>query len=463
MRGRLLFSVLVAAGLAACAPLPPPEATPTRLAPPAEPLPPMLRFQPRAAEAPRRSNREIAADILELGFYMESGRPIPQFSRFEGPVTVFLTGDVPAHALPEAVRLVERLRREAGLAIALAPMGAAPAGRRITVEFLPRRTMQGRVPQAACFILPNVSTWQEYLAARRSPRLDWTAVVERTEVAVFVPSDVPPQETRDCLQEEIAQAMGPLNDLYRLHDSVWNDDNFQTILTGFDMLVLRAWNDPALRPGMTREEVAARLPAILARLNPAGERITPRPTPPRRPQAWQDAIESALGGAGGRAQRRAAADRALAIARQQGWRDARLAFSYFTVARLARPEETDMALSYFLRAGLIYRELGAEAHMAHIDMQLAAFALSLGSYEDSRQLARRAQPAARATENAALLASLQLVEAEALARLGRGAEAGRVRQEALGWARYGFGDEARVRARMAEIAGLAPPRSAVEG
>jgi len=33
-----------------------------------------------------------------------------------------------------------------------------------------------------------------------------------------------PQEVRDCLHEELAQALGPLNDLYRLPDSVFNDD-----------------------------------------------------------------------------------------------------------------------------------------------------------------------------------------------------------------------------------------------
>ncbi len=44
---------------------------------------------------------------------------------------------------------------------------------------------------------------------------------------------------RDCLHEELAQALGPLNDLYRLSNSVFNDDNFHSVLTGFDMEMLR--------------------------------------------------------------------------------------------------------------------------------------------------------------------------------------------------------------------------------
>jgi hypothetical protein len=454
---RAALACLLVAGLGACAAGPQPGPA-SRLAPAHEALPPLQRFSAQPERPPLRSNREIAADILELGFFMESGRPIPQFSRFDGPVTVQIAGTPPAGAVVELDALIARLRAEARLDISLTAPGAGPGPRRITVEFLPRRQMQGAVPQAACFILPRVSGWEEFRAARRTPQLDWTTVVARDQVAVFVPSDVPPQELRDCLHEEVAQALGPLNDLYRLQESVWNDDNFQTVLTGFDMLVLRAWNDPALRPGMAPGEVAARLPAILARLNPAGERIAPGPAPGPTPRAWIDAVETALGAGASRGARRTAAVRALAIARVEGWSDARLAFSYFLRGRTSAPGEPDVALSAFLAAGLLYRDLpGGEVHLAHVDMQLAAFALSAGEFEQALALARRAQPAARASENAALLASLQMVQAEALERLGQASEARTVRLDSLGWARYGFGDDSRVRARLAEIAALAPP------
>ncbi|MGY6411164.1 MAG: DUF2927 domain-containing protein [Alkalilacustris sp.] len=444
--------------LAACAGPTPPA---SRLAPPDLELPPALRFTPVRPTPPQRANADMVHDIIELGFYMESGRPIPQFSRFDGPVTLFLTGSIPPGARAETIHIVERLRREAGLDITLAPAGATPTGRRVTTQFVPRAEMRRAVPQAACFLVPRVSSWEEFRRNRRSARLDWTTVVERDEVAVFIPADVSPQETRDCLHEEIAQAFGPLNDLYRLHESVFNDDNFQTILTGFDMLVLRAWNDPVLRPGMTRDAVAARLPAILARLNPAGEDIAPGPPPDRRPQAWQDAIETALGPGASRATRRQAAARALQIARDRGWQDSRLAFSYMTLGRLSGPQETDAALAAFIAAGLIYRQLpGAEAHLAHVDMQLAAFALSVDQPLEALVLARAAQPAARATQNGALLASLKLIEAEALDRTGRRAQAARVREEGLGWARFGFGEDAAVRARLADVTALGRPRAA---
>ncbi len=453
-----VLAIVAALALAGCAAAPPAE-LPQRLSPAHQTLPPMKSFGPADPLPPMRSNADMARDFLELSFFMESGRPIPTLSRFEGPITLRMTGAVPPGAEEELGALLLRLRREAGISVTRLPAAAA-AG--ITVEFLPRRQMQAAVPQAACFVVPRVASWDQFRARRRSPVLDWTTVQQRETVAVFIPSDVTRQEMRDCLHEEVAQAMGPLNDLYRLHDSVFNDDNFQTVLTGFDMLMLRVFNDPALRSGMTAEQVAARLPAILARLNPAGERIAPAGPVPRSPRAWITAVETALGPGRGRAERAAAAGRALDIARQQGWRDARLAFAHFLVGRMARPADAELALAAFLEAGSIYRSLpGGEVHAAHVDMQLAAFALSAGQYQDALTLSTSAQRAAMRTQNAALLSSLQMVQAVALDRLGRPAEARTVRMDSLGWARYGFGTDDRVRNRLAEIEALAPPPAPV--
>ena len=65
-------------------------------------------------------------------------------------------------------------------------------------------------------------------------------------------------------------------------------------------------------------------------------------------------------------------------------------------------------------------------------------------------------PIAAAHENAALLATLMMFKAEALEMTGRTAEASAVRMDSLGWARYGFGADANVRARLREIASLNP-------
>jgi len=416
-------------------------------------LPPMKAFAGSRTDGPSRPNSEIAGDFLDLAFQLESGRTLPVLSRFEGPVTLALRGDVPASMRADLDRLLQRLRSEAGIDIRVGTDGG-PAS--ITVEVIRKRELQRLVPHAACFVAPNVSSWSEFKRARRTTRTDWTRLTTRERMGVFLPGDVSPQEMRDCLHEEIAQALGPVNDLYRLPDSVFNDDNFHTVLTGFDMLVLRAFYAPELASGMTREQVAARLPALLARLNPAGGRgavTTFAPTP----ATWKSAIETALSGAGTPAERRDAAATAVHLARGQGWHDTRLAFSLFALGRLNLGVNSDRALAAFREAGQIYGSAPAtHLQAAHMGVQLAAHALSLGNAEAAIAIADSHMQAVVRAENAALLATLLMIKAEGLALLGRDAEAQLARLDSLGWARYGFGSDAEIGARLAEIAAISP-------
>ena len=443
--------LLLALGLVSCTPV---ETETERAVAIPVTLPPMKVFSTPRAERPERSNTELARDFMDLTFQLESGRQIDVFTRFEGPITVRLAGPAPQSLSNDLDGLLARLRREAGIDISRVPAGE-PAS--ITVETVPHRAMRRAVPQAACFVVPRMSSWDEFRRNRRSPDLDWTTLDVRQRVSVFIPADVPPQEMRDCIHEELAQALGPLNDLYRLTDSVFNDDNFNTVLTGFDMLILRTTYAPQLRSGMTRQQVAARVPAILNRTNPAG-RVAAGPARGAAPREWIDAIESALGPRGSDASRIGAAERAVAIARAQGWNDNRLAFSLYALGRLGLPTRPGRSLASFLEAAEIYhRDPTTRLQEAHVAMQLSAFALASGDPDAVLRIVEPQIEPVRRGENAALLASLLLMKAEALELQGRTKAARAVRDESLGWARYGFGTEEVVRARAAEIASLRPP------
>jgi hypothetical protein len=414
-------------------------------------LPAMQHFGRVASSATARPNAEIAQDFLALEFQLETGRSLATLTRFEGPITVALTGTVPRTARAEMTKLINRFRNEAGLNIGFAKAGDNAS---ITIQFLPRAQMQRAVPSAACFVVPNVQSFADYKAARGSAAVDWTHVTQRQQVAIFVPSDTSPQEIRDCLNEETAQAMGPLNDLYHLPDSVFNDDNFNSVLTGFDMLMLRLHYAPQLHSGMSRADVAAVVPGLLAKMNPTGrggsaDRLG------ATPKSWEAAVEGAFGPRGSLASRRTSAAKMLSIARAQGWGDARLAFSYYADGRALAGKEPAQAVDLLNHANRIYAGIpGAQVHMAHVDMQLAAIALAAGDAAQAAAYADRAIPVARRAENAALLATLMLVKAEALESQGDAAKARALRLDSLGWARYGFGPEVEVRAREAEIAAL---------
>jgi Protein of unknown function (DUF2927) len=394
------------------------------------------------------SESAMASDFLDLAFQMESGRALPVLSRFEGPIRVAVRGNMPQGAASDLARLIQRLRTEAGIDIAMASGGAAA---QITVEFQPRATLRRIAPTAACFVVPGASSLAEYRRNRGSAAMDWGSVQTRTRAAIFVPSDTSPQEVRDCLHEELAQAIGPLNDLYRLPDSVFNDDNFHTVLTSFDMAILRAYTAPELRSGMTRDQVASVLPGVLARTGTVPSASSRSPSP----RGWLEAIQGAVAGGSGVPARRTDAARALAVAEDQGWNDARTAFSHFAVARLEVTRDPGLAAQHFDMAEAIWAGLpGTEIHLAHIDLQRASMALAMGNADTAIARANRAMPAVTRSGNAALEATALLIKAEALNLIGRTDEADRLRLDSRVLQRYGFGSGSDVEARVHEIATL---------
>lgn len=399
-----------------------------------------------------RSNSDMARDFLDLAFQMESGRPLPVLTRFEGPIAVRVSGPVEAMARRDLERLLARLRNEAGLNIRLTTAGDA----NIVVQAVPTRALQRIAPNAACFVVPRVQTWAELRAARGTSTLDWSTLERRDRAAIFIPFDVTPQETRDCMHEELAQALGPLNDLYRLPDSVFNDDNIHTVLTGFDMLMLRVFYAPELRNGMSRDEVAARLPAILRRVNPAGEARpvrAPAPTPP----LWKVEMERALSEGRSASARRVAAQRTIVIAEERGWNDNRTAFAHYAYGRLQVDNDPSRALQAFNTASRLYAsEPETRIHRAFIGMQLAAFTLISGDADATIAITQAAIPEARRHENAALLSLLMMFQAEALDLKGQTDAGMALRLDSLGYALYGFGSRDEVVARLNEIASLPP-------
>lgn len=415
-------------------------------------LPPVKVFAASFPAGPIRSNNDLALDFIELSFKLESGRDLPVFTRFEGPVTVSLIGAPPASLQPDLTRLISRLRNEARIDIQQRRTGPA----NITINAVPQREIRKLLPQAACFVVPNVSTLAEYRKARRTAKTSWTKLRERTQLAIFLPNDTSPQEVRDCLHEELAQALGPLNDLYRLPDSVFNDDNVHTVLTGFDMLMLRAYYAPQLRNGMSRGQVAERLPGILGEINPQGSQAPARFST-RTPMGWKQAIEAALGPGSTQARRRDGAEEALRIAQRMGWTDQRRAFAHYAMGRVVQRDDPTLAHVHYSRANQYYQTTaGTRLHRAYVATQLAAHAITQGDGARALGIVQPHVDTAMRNENAALLATLLLLRAEALDLENRPAEADAVRLDSLGWARYGFGDDWAVRAKLREIAALNP-------
>ncbi|MEH6740338.1 MAG: DUF2927 domain-containing protein [Sulfitobacter sp.] len=415
-------------------------------------LPPIKIFNTGYHAGPVRANNDLALDFIELSFQLESGRELPIFTRFEGPITVSVIGNQPASLQHDLTRLLGRLRSEAGINISQTNEPRA----NVTINAVSRKEIRKLLPQAACFVAPNVSTLDEYRKSRKTKSGSWSQLRKRERLAIFLPNDVSPQEVRDCLHEELAQSLGPLNDLYRLPDSVFNDDNVHTVLTGFDMLMLRAYYSPQLHNGMSRGQVAATLPHILRDINPRGE-TTSANFATRTPIQWKRAIETALGPASNRSERLKGAGEALTIAKAMGWRDQRRAFAHYAMGRVLQRDNPKEAQTHYAAAKQFYNATpGTGLHQAYVATQLSAFAVSQGQGAQALHLIAPHVETARLNENAALLSTLLLLRAEALDLENRPSEAEAVRMDSLGWARYGFGSDWAVRAKLREISSLNP-------
>ncbi|MFQ8431453.1 DUF2927 domain-containing protein [Amaricoccus sp. W119] len=419
-----------------------------------------IRFAPATLpEGVRQSNRDLAEDFLDLTFALENGEELPVLLRYEEPVRVYMDSPELAYYEPDLAQLLSRIRTEAGIDIARV---RDPAKARIFIEAVPSREIASVFPTAACFIAPGERNWRGFRARAAETHPRWAAQRALGEAAIFLPPDATPQDTRDCLAEEITQALGPANDLYRLPDSIWNDDNFHGMATRFDMTILRTLYQPEFRSGMTRDEVAAVLPRVLARTNPMGRSLPRRPRAPES-RVWAGAIEAAQDARVDRADRIDAGLLATGVAAEMRPPDQRLGVARLALGRAALSRDPVFAAQQFADAYAEFRdEFGTrDIRTAQAGVHLAALALGAGDHDAAIRLADRHIPDAIAFQNAILVASFLTLKADALAATGAESEAAEARLDSLRWARYGFGDidGALAREQIALAASMPAPRN----
>ena len=171
---------------------------------------------------------------------------------------------------------------------------------------------------------------------------------------------------------------------------------------------------------MSRGEVTAALPGVLARTNPEG-RALPRDWRAPESPAWNEAIEVALSREAPQSTRLAAAVEATRIAAAMRPVDHRLGVSLLTAGRLKLRRDPAAAAEDFSQAYRLFVDrFGAEdIRTAQAGVHLAALAVRTGQFELAIELADRHLPTARAGQNAILVAGLLSIKSEAQLRPGR--------------------------------------------
>ncbi|MCF6272059.1 MAG: DUF2927 domain-containing protein [Rhodobacteraceae bacterium] len=402
---------------------------------------------PPAGGGVMRSNAVIAEEFLALVFETEGGVRIPRLLKYEAPVRVAL--DPALAAYREDLNQVLTQIRRAGVDIALTT-GTA----QIRIEQVPAAVLKRYYPSAACVVVPGVSGFANFQRGR-FPR--WSRQMRLTRAAIFIPDDAPPYIVRACLNEEIAQALGPVNDLYSVSDTVFNDDNVFNTLTGYDLLILRLLYSPDLANGMGKANVRTRLPALLARFNPVGEAAVQGAQARRENLRWKEQIESAQNRTRPRAARISAATRAIEMARSYG--DHRLVHALQTYGRLVMRARPDLAAPAFAEAyALAQRLLGPQnLRTALAAMHMAAIAVEAGRFNEVLTLTTPALATAQRYRDPIMQAGLQSLRALAFTRLGQNAAAEKARLDSLAQARYAYGNNmAQIAKAEAQIQGLLP-------
>ncbi|MEM6467253.1 MAG: DUF2927 domain-containing protein [Pseudomonadota bacterium] len=450
------FALLACAALMACEAQPPTRATP---------LDTPTRTVETLAYAPRvlpkgvaRSNAQLAQDFLDLTFALESGERLNRLLRHQGPVRVYLRGPRLNRYARDLDNLLNRIRVEAGIDIARTK---TPDDAQIHISGVSSRQIDRAFRGAACFVTPGVRNWAEFWRAGRGRA--WSSQDRLTLMSIFLPTDAPAQEVRDCLHEEIAQALGPANDLFRLPASVFNDDNDHGILTPFDMVMLRVLYSDQLKNGMSRAEVSAEIGGVLNRINPKG-RVRSKPVAPTS-TAWDQTMKRAFNRRLSASQRLLAADTAVRLAADMLPQDHRLGVALITRGRLSEKRNAQRAATDFAAAHAIMERVAGprSVRTSKAALHLARSHLRSGRPEAARRLARASQDAAKRAEDAILLSGLYLIESEAAKVMGDVQAAREAQLNSLMWARLGFGDrDGRIASAQAELKALMRPERTAE-
>jgi hypothetical protein len=226
------------------------------------------------------SNESLADLFVQLTHGLENGTSRPALQRFERPVRIGLTGDGAQDYRAFTDTFVGQIARESNIDIA-----TGPGPHNLIVRFVPGEEFTPNT-NSQCIVVSGQPEWAEFLRAPDRygfgldvplPINDPKVIHAQTKLSIFIPDTALPHQIRECLIEEITQALGPGNDLFGLGSTIFNDDNAHTWPTAIDFLMLRVLYDPRLVSGLDRTNTHELALAVLDEVNPVGRDAAPLP------------------------------------------------------------------------------------------------------------------------------------------------------------------------------------------
>ncbi len=384
------------------------------------------------------SNADHADTLVELYFRTEWDATREGLAKWDGPVTVSIDSSTLDDYEPFLEEYLARLRLEGGVDISLASSGDGA----ISIVTAPAEEMRRTFATAFCLVSPGRLSFSEFVASLSNPDLiDWTQVNTIEAATVFIPVNASPFQVRACLMEEIAQALGPGNDIFYLADSIFNDDGAHMRPTSFDMLALRVLYDPRLSPGMPLTEAEPIIRDLLDIYRPEGAGVPRGPTFMAAPE-WKDTILASSAHGVPAATQLAIAEEAVRLSRGFSSTDPRRGFSFERLGRAylahRKPQKAEVA---FRRAIAAY-EISVGDQDVRVASARVGLARALNAQGKSGQALTQvdlAMPVLAAHDTEDLISAAFMERHAAQATLGQRRRALETALIGLDWSLYALG------------------------
>ena len=216
----------------------------------------------RSAERTGFSNDEIVDGFFKIAFgaEMHVAGHADRVRKFEGPVRIFLDNRANANRRADLAAVVADIRSHV---------------RHLDVAMTDERKAANVVVTLVRDRAELRRTMREFYGRERANEIDRRLTPEclsgfgedgehrirRSEVILTAAGGE--FGFLNCAYEELLQALGPINDDRSVPWTMFNDDVQMGFFDIYDQYILNILYDPRIRPGMTREQVAAQLPDVL--------------------------------------------------------------------------------------------------------------------------------------------------------------------------------------------------------
>ena len=239
----------------------------------------------RAAERTDFTNEEIREGFFKIAFgaELQTDKPAGRVRKFDEPVRIFVEAGAAPQRRSELANVVADIRSRVNhLDIDLTTDRRAS---NFVVRLVPERKLKSTI--RALYGSDRARQIQKELKPECLSGIgkDESFRIRRAEV--ILPVDAGDFTFLDCAYEELLQALGVINDDASVPWTMFNDDVQMGFFDVYDQYLLNILYDPRITPGMTRDEVDAALPDILASARQWVREINP----PRRAESENSQVD----------------------------------------------------------------------------------------------------------------------------------------------------------------------------